>query len=115
SRAFDLGMLAQIWRIVRRHRIDLVQAHLLTTGVYSSVLRLAKRIPVVVTFHGSFDVEAGDRFASLKTWILNAGASRLVFVSAYLRDKLLARMPLDARKAVVIHNGIDTSVFRTAR
>ncbi|HYK09550.1 MAG TPA: glycosyltransferase family 4 protein [Gemmatimonadales bacterium] len=114
-RAFDRGFLSGIIRAVRQHRIDLVQAHLLSPAVYGSVAALLTGVPLVATFHGQVDVAADERFRYLKFGLLRLGARRVVFVSDALRKVFLTRHPLSAAQTAVIHNGIDPGHFQPRR
>lgn len=111
-RTFDVRYLAGLMRTVKRFKIGLIQSHLLSASVYSSLVGLRYRIPVISTFHGIVDVAAGDRFRRLKWSILNRGASELVFVSEPLRRAYQATQPLRLDRTTSIPNGVDCSTFR---
>jgi glycosyltransferase involved in cell wall biosynthesis len=115
SRTFDVRYLAGLMRTVKRHNIDLIQSHLLSANVYSSLVGLRYRIPVIGTFHGTVDVGAGDRFRRLKWGILNRGVSDIVFVSEHLRRAYQATQPLRSHRTTSIPNGVDCSVFRPGK
>lgn len=110
-RSFDVAYLSKLARIAHKCRADLIQTHLLTTAVYGGVVGRMLGIPVVATFHGPADVEAGDRLRALKMGILRHTLSRAVFVSASLRDRFRLDHGFDAN-TTVIHNGIDLRRFR---
>jgi len=107
----DLRYLVQLLRLVHKHRIDIVQTHLLGPGVYGSLAGLLSRTPVVRTFHGQVDLADEERFVGAKTRLLNAGEGRIVFVSEALRQSFLSRMALRPERTHVIHNGIDVHAF----
>jgi glycosyltransferase involved in cell wall biosynthesis len=112
NRTFDVRYLAGLMRTVKRHKIGLIQSHLLSANVYSSLVGLRYRIPVISTFHGIVDVAAEDRFPRLKWRILNRGASDIVFVSEHLRRAYQATQPLRLDRTTSIPNGVDCSIFR---
>jgi len=66
---------------------------------------------VISTFHGSVDIGENERFKGLKFAAIKAGASRIVAVTDSLLDDIVSRTSLREKKACVIYNGIDTSVF----
>ena len=107
----DLRYLAQLLRLIRRHRVDVIQTHLLGPGVYGSLAGLLSGIPVVRTFHGQVDLADDERFLVAKTWLLNAGKGRVVFVSEALRQSFMTRIPLRPERTAVIYNGIDVNAF----
>jgi glycosyltransferase involved in cell wall biosynthesis len=109
--AFDLRHLGRLLALIRRHRIDLLQAHTFGTSVYASVAGLVCRIPVVCTFHGFVDVAHDDRRRGIKLRLLAAGAQRVICVSESLRRDLLAASPLRPDRVAVIFNGVDTARF----
>jgi len=109
--AFDLRYLGTLHSLVRQHRIDLIQTHLLTAAVYGSLAGLLCRVPVVCTFHGEPDVDRNDRYRRAKFWILSRGATQVVFVSESLRCGFLASGSLHSDRTTVITNGIDHFLF----
>ncbi len=110
----DVSLLRGIRALVRRHRIDLVHSHLFATNVYSSAACALSRIPVVSTFHGTMDVEEGDRAKRLKWAVINRLSARTVFVSHYLKDHFVSRRLAAAAKAEVIYNGTAIERFANA-
>ena len=115
SGSFDIRYLYGLVRLIRRYRIDLVQSHLLGSGVYCSLAGMICRVPVVSTFHGSVDFGSSEKKLALKVFSLNRGSSRCVFVSDSLRKEVVARCGISRRKAITIHNGIDAAVFTPNR
>lgn len=115
AESFDFRYLRELVRLVRRHRIDLIQSHLLGSNVYCSLAGIICRVPVVSTFHGSVDFSSTEKHLALKRFVLNRGSSRCVFVSDSLREEIVARSGIDRSKAVTIHNGIDVAAFAPHR
>ncbi|MHB8256209.1 MAG: glycosyltransferase [Acidiferrobacterales bacterium] len=115
SGSFDARYLYGLVRLIRRHRVDLVQSHLLGSNVYCSLAGMICRVPVVSTFHGSVDFGSSERNLALKRFALNSGSSRCVFVSDSLREEVVARCGISRRKAITIHNGIDAAAFTPNR
>ena len=107
--------LRKIIRLVRGERIDLIQAHLLGANAYASIAGTLTRTPVVSIFHGSVDMAEPNRRRWAKIAAINAGSDRIVAVSNSLRDALLARTSLNAKKMQVIYNGVDTARFTTSK
>lgn len=111
--SLDLSYLKQLRDLVRTHRIDIIQTHLLTTAVYGSVAGRLAGVPVVSTFHGINDVKG--RFLTLKSAAIGYGASRIVFVSEFLRRAIVARERFLGAKSTVIYNGVDVRRFSPRR
>lgn len=111
---FDWRYLANLARVVRRRKIDLIHAHLLGPTLYASIVGLLLRVPVVATFHGQVDISPGERFRRTKFAIINSACRRVIFVSDALRRFFLTSTPLRADIAEVIHNGIDFGSADTA-
>lgn len=109
--SFNLGYLRAIVGAVRRHRVDLIQAHLLGPNVYASLAGILTGVPVVSIFHGTVDLAEDERFKDAKTWIVNRGSRSIVAVSHHLKRELERLTRLDASRMRVIHNGVDVGTF----
>jgi glycosyltransferase involved in cell wall biosynthesis len=110
--AFDLGYLRSLLRIVKRHGVELVHAHLLGPSVYGSLAGRLAGVPVVCTFHGQADVAPDESYRAAKFRIIDRRSNRVVFVSESLRRWVLAGNRLDPSRTRVVHNGIDARAFR---
>ena len=113
TRAFDLGLLWGIVRVVREQRVDLIQTHLLTSAVYAAIAGLLTGVPVVSTLHGLNDVRA--TYLSIKSRALRLNRQSLVLVSERLRADLSASLHLSRQRSHVIHNGVDSATFSPRR
>ena len=111
-RSADFGYLRRILRLVARERIDIIQAHLLSSNLYAALAGLVCRIPVVATFHGQVDVNHRDRLLGVKCRLINRGAHRVVFVSEHLRRYFCASTSINPNITTCIHNGIDAARYR---
>ena len=107
----DWRYVARLVRLVRQHRAEVIHAHLLTSSVYAGIAGRLCGVPVIATFHGESDAQRGDPRRAAKLRAVGLGASRVVFVSEYLRRSLLADAPIPASKTTVIYNGIDVGAF----
>jgi len=108
--SFNFRYLLELMKIVRKEKIDLIQAHLLGSGVYCSIVSLLTRVPVVVTLHGLVDVD-GERFLSAKFFIINKFSNRLVLVSKDLLSHLRGIVALNDEAISVIYNGADLKSY----
>ena len=107
---FDWRYLHRVASLIRSERIDLVQAHLLGSGVYGVLAGVLTSVPVVVTFHGQVDIAPNERFRRAKFAILNR-ARRVVLVSNALRTYFLSTTRIRPERTAVIENGIDAPCF----
>lgn len=110
-RSADFGYLRRIMRVVRRERIDIIQAHLLSSNLYAALAGAVCRIPVVATFHGQVDVSHRDRLLGVKCRLINLGAQRVVCVSEHLRRYFCESTAINPRITTCIHNGIDAARY----
>lgn len=110
--SFNLGYVATLVRLIRRHRIALVHAHLLGSNVYGALAALVCGVPMIATFHGGVDVASNERFLATKFRLINMGARAIVCVSKRLQDELGSRSPLASKKLRLIYNGVDPDKFR---
>ena len=110
--SFNLAYLVQLRRLVREHHIAAVITHLYGSAIYGSLLGLIVRIPVISILHGQSDINATERFSTIKARIVAAGATRLVAVSTALRDDLSSAIPVPVNRWSVIANGVDTELLK---
>ncbi|MBA2883000.1 glycosyltransferase involved in cell wall biosynthesis [Desulfosalsimonas propionicica] len=108
---FNVSYLADLVKIIRRYRVDVVQSHLFGSNLYSSLAGLICRVPVISVFHGFVDTNKGERFLPVKARIINSGSKKIVFVSDRLRQHYISQYGLSGAKATTIYNGVDTDVF----
>lgn len=94
---------AALARIVREHRIDLVNCHASRDRYMAIWSRLLFRLParVVLTRRNLPLTTAGP----LQAWLVARGADRIIAVSARVKASLVAQGVPESRVAVV-HNGI---------
>ncbi|PHQ26363.1 glycosyl transferase [Marinobacter guineae] len=104
--SFNARYLRELVRLIRRHRINLIHAHLLGSNVYGSLAGMLGGVPVIATFHGNVDVASQERLLGLKFLIINWGASAIVSVSRQLQKALNERSTLKSGKSHLIYNGV---------
>ncbi|UPU37768.1 glycosyltransferase [Geomonas paludis] len=109
---FNFNYLWQLVLLIKKHKIDVIQSHLLGSNLYCCLAGLFTRVPVISTFHGFVDIKRNDKFARLKSLIINLGSSKVVFVSQCLKDYFVTNYGLNNSKATVIYNSVDTSIYR---
>lgn len=100
-----------LFRLLRKHNVRLIQAHLLGSTLTYSILSLLLRIPLVATIHGQVDINPNEKNVYLKNRIMRWGVNRLVAVSHQLASYIAERKLFDKDKIEVIHNGIDVKRY----
>ena len=113
--SFDLRYVVALCKAVRRHRIDLIQTHLFTAGVYGGLAGLLCGVPVISTFHGRPDVAGNTLYRAAKFRILRRAVRQVVFVSESLQRFFLSIGGLAPSRTTVIADGIDISAFAPRR
>lgn len=113
--SFNFRYLIELLRAVRRHKIDVILAHLYGSAVYASMVGELLSVPVVSVLHGHSDVPDVERLSSLKARIIRRGSRKVIFVSDHLEEHLRQRFRLAAAQCAIIPNGVDSRVFRPGR
>lgn len=112
---FNIRYLWELVGVIRKHKIDIVQSHLLGSNLYCCLAGIICRVPVVSTFHGFVDRSETERLMALKVRIINRGSKKIVFVSDLLRKHFVQKHGFAENKAETIYNGVNTSVFKPQR
>ena len=106
--------LLRLVRHIRQNQVDLVHAHLAGANLYGSMAGWIARIPVISTYHGSVDLHSSGRLETLRSRIIGHG-SRVVAVSAGLREEVATRLGVPTDQIELIPNGIDFDRFAHAQ
>ena len=61
---FSLSYYRELYTIIKRHKVQLIQAHLLGSTLTYSLLSLFLRLPLVATLHGRVDVNPNENWTS---------------------------------------------------
>jgi glycosyltransferase involved in cell wall biosynthesis len=113
--AFDARYLASLARVIRRHRVRLVHAHLITPSLYGAVAGRLLGVPSIATIHGENEVWAETGWRRIKLRLIDRASFAVVFVSSELRRRVLEANAFSARRAVVVHNGVRLDDFQGPR
>ncbi|MEX2375248.1 MAG: glycosyltransferase family 4 protein [Dehalococcoidia bacterium] len=113
--AFDMGYMMALRRTIRMLTPDVVQTHLLTTGVYATLSDALASRPIVSTFHGLPDLPERDTFIGVKTRLFRGNRNTVVCVSAFLREQFIERGLFSDARTEVIHNGVALDGFGPGR
>lgn len=119
----DLRCLRELAALVDRHKLELVHSHDEKTLLYAFILRLMRPgLRIIHTCHSHAVMRRGE-FSSLAAYLKFKARQKLqirlmkqhmkpiITVSNDTRDRLTAS-GLDEGQVAVLHNGIDTTVWR---
>lgn len=121
----DLAAMRRLFALLREKKIDLVHAHLTYSAIWSALATRLTGVPSVISLHVSVEATRSlhtnvrHRFLTglrdaLMTKVANRWSSRIVMVSAALRDAYVEK-GLNRDKVRVVHNGIEIERFGHAR
>jgi len=108
-RAFDIGLLWALVRLLRRERVACLHCHELQSATYGTVAGRLAGVPVVFTIHG-LAIFSQKRAARLLPRI-GRWARQVVFVGHWLQRTAADQFGLRPANATVVHNGVDIAAF----
>jgi len=109
--SFNIKFLLKFIELIRKKKVDLIQAHLLGSSVYASLAGLIARVPVISTFHGFVDISEKERFTAIKFLSVRFGSQKVVAVTEQLHERITSLKYLKKQNVIVIANGVDTNTF----
>lgn len=110
--SMNFRFLVTLASIVRENKVSLIQSHLLGSGVYSSLVGILTRVPVIATFHGHVDISDKERLRKIKFGAIQLGAKHVVCVTEKLGENVKRSSPSCWKcNPVVIPNGIDMALL----
>jgi len=104
--SFNVKYLMELVNVIKKEKVNLIQSHLLGSNLYCSLAGILTGIPVVSTFHGFVDFNANEKLSRLKTFLINRGSNKLVFVSDSLKKRFVQERKVCDSKSVVIYNAV---------
>jgi glycosyltransferase involved in cell wall biosynthesis len=115
----DLMALAELWRLFRRVRPDIVHTHTPKPGLYGRVAARAAGVPGVVnTVHGLYATPEDRLSRRAVVYALERAASSCSDAELVQNPEdldVLARLGVPREKLVLLNNGVDLQRFRPAR
>jgi glycosyltransferase involved in cell wall biosynthesis len=109
---FSISYYAALYKLIKTHRVKLIQAHLLGSTLTYSLIALLMRLPLVATLHGRVDVNPNEKFIAIKNKIMQFGVNKLVAVSQDLAAYIAARGLFKKADIAIIYNGIDIKKYQ---
>ncbi len=110
-RAFSLHRFVELLQYTRRNNIDIIHSHGKGAGIYSRLLGLLTKTPVVHTFHGIHYEKYSyikQRFYFILERCLSLLTKYIINVSDAEYHEGLRMKLFPESKARVIYNGVDT-------
>jgi glycosyltransferase involved in cell wall biosynthesis len=114
----DLRAARELWRIVRRERIDVLHTHNPKPGLYGRVVGRLARVPIVVnTVHGLYATEEDPFAKRALVYGLEGLAARCSDAELFQNPEDLALMQRlhCTRHARLLGNGVDLTRFDPSR
>lgn len=109
----DVRAFRGLLRLLREERIELMHAHLTYASIWGALASRITGVPVVATLHVAPPQEGR---ASIRDRIMRFALDRwsagVIAVSDALRRRYLGGGGIDAKKLMVVHNGIEVERFR---
>ncbi len=96
--------LYKLGRIIKKHKIGLVQTHGITAQVITLFFKRRRSVPVISTLHGIHDFEN-----PIKSWLFKVTQKDIcqwISVTKTGADQILEKYNLPVDKVAVIYNGI---------
>jgi glycosyltransferase involved in cell wall biosynthesis len=114
STAASPRSVLRLLRVIKRYGVELVHAHGRKAGFHGRLAGVLSRTPVIYSFHGLHHQKHGVLLRTLYVGFekaLRRHTARVINVSCSERQECLALGLSDARRSLVISNGIDWQAF----
>lgn len=102
---WDVHRFGGLIRILRRHRFDVLHAHMFGSNLWGSMIGSACGIPVVIAQEHSWSYEGNPLRAWIDGHVIGRLATRFVAVSQADGERMVSREGVRPEKIVVIPNG----------
>lgn len=107
----DLGCAWRLARLLRRHKVAVVQAHQYTPFTYAELARLFYPAPVLFTEHGRHQPDYPRKKRMLfNRWMLRR-KDHVVAVGEAVKQALVVNEGIPPGRIEIVYNGIDTDRF----
>lgn len=106
-------LLWQVWRIVKREKIEVIYLHhILPVGYVALLMKKILKVPYLIFSHGT-DIEAGTKnwWKKKMFFIVANEAEQIVFNSESLKRRLVQILPDLASKSVVLYPCLDETFY----
>ncbi len=107
-RTFSPRAWAQLWRLLRRERVDVLHAHKFGSNVWGALVGKAARVPVIVAHEHSWAFEGEPLRRFLDRHVVGRLADAVVAVSKRDERRMIDDEGMPPRVVRLIPNGIPT-------
>ena len=112
----DLRAAAELWRILRRERFDVLHTHNPKPGVYGRIVGRLARVPLVVNTNHGLYISEGRRLRTALVLALEGLAARFSHIELVQNvedmDRLTRWHLNSAKRTRLLGNGVDLERFR---
>lgn len=106
-----LGVIWQIKYFLKEFRPQIVHTHLFAADFWGKLAAILAGVPVIITTEHSVNLEEGWLKEQIKR-LLSLKTDMTVAVSNAVKDFYVNKVGLNAKKMVVIYNGVDIGKFQ---
>lgn len=113
GRGFDGGAVRDIYRLIKKERIDILRTHQYHANLYGRIAGALARVPVIIpSFHNLYrSPEKPKMHRRVFNYLLSYLSDRLVAVSQAVADDVTRYDRAIPEKMTVIHNGVVPEKF----
>ncbi len=111
---FDFKKLIILIKTIKEINPDVVITHLWFSNTIGRIAAFISRIPIVLSFEHGFYDKSKNRMVFTIDRLLQGFSTKIIAVSAFLKDNLVAR-GINEKKIEVILNGIEIENYSNAK
>ncbi len=105
--SIDIFSARRLAKFAVKKKIEIIHAHLARDYPLAALASYLSKIPLVLTRHLLFPLNSFHRVTVKQ-------ADKIIAVSKGVAESLLSNNVVSAKKVSVVHNGVDTNVFKQA-
>jgi glycosyltransferase involved in cell wall biosynthesis len=112
---FNLVEVWYLYRLIKAHKINIVQTHGLRLDFFGFLASKLARVPHIITRHVALSHHLIDEFRKRVYMIFDSkalkSAAKIITVSKIVEDDLVLQQGIKRSKIVTIYNGVDLERF----
>ena len=108
---FDLSIIFQLIRLMKREKIDLVHTYLFTANAWGRVAAILANVPVVIASERNAIPERKKSVHILIDRFLSRYTDVIVCNSNFIKELNTKRESINGNKFTIVHNAVDTKQF----
>jgi glycosyltransferase involved in cell wall biosynthesis len=112
---FSPRIIRELFRLMKRKEIHVVRTHRYRASFYGRIAALFAHVPVIIpSLHDNYNKELRPE-RRLVNRMLARISTRIVAVSDSIKQDIIKYDNIDPAKIMIIHNGVDTELFKPGR